>query len=151
RIHGSMPAMGNRPPDAPLRPPADPRDSGALSSEPVPVGPRIAPPISNPLELGSLFAGRYQIERFLGAGGMGAVYDAPASLLGRRVAIKIPAARALGDPSYHRRFMREAQAAARLSHPNICTVYDTGMAEATPYIAMAYVEGRPLVADGACL
>ncbi|HEU4691912.1 MAG TPA: protein kinase, partial [Vicinamibacterales bacterium] len=89
--------------------------------------------------------GRYEIQRRLGRGGMGAVYVAHDPVLGRMVAIKVFA----GDldlPDARERFSREARAAAALSHPNIVTVYDFGEYESQPFIVMEYVAGETLAA-----
>lgn len=88
--------------------------------------------------------GRYLIERALGEGGMGSVYLARDRELGRAVAIKIPNFKVGGDPALLERFHREARVAATLQHPNICPVYDSGIIDGIPYLAMAYVEGKPL-------
>jgi eukaryotic-like serine/threonine-protein kinase len=92
----------------------------------------------------SLFDGRYQISRKLGAGGMANVYLAEDQELGRRVAIKVLDDRHASDEQFVERFRREAQNAAGLSHPNIVSIYDRGEAEGSYYIAMEYVEGRTL-------
>jgi serine/threonine protein kinase len=87
--------------------------------------------------------GRYEIQRRLGRGGMGAVYVAHDPVLGRMVAIKVFA----GDldlPDARERFSREARAAAALSHPNIVTIYDFGEYESQPFIVMEYVAGETL-------
>ena len=87
--------------------------------------------------------GRYEIQRRLGRGGMGAVYVAHDPVLGRMVAIKVFA----GDldlPDARERFSREARAAAALSHPNIVTVYDFGEYDSQPFIVMEYVAGETL-------
>lgn len=87
--------------------------------------------------------GRYEIQRKLGRGGMGAVYVAHDPVLGRMVAIKVFA----GDldlPDARERFSREARAAAALSHPNIVTVYDFGEYDSQPFIVMEYVAGETL-------
>src|SRR5262245_9420337 len=88
--------------------------------------------------------GRYKIERLLGRGGMGSVYLAHDPLLDRRVALKVPAFVGGPTPGTVERFLREARAAATLTHANICPVYDVGVADGSPYLAMAYVEGKPL-------
>ena len=86
--------------------------------------------------------GRYRLEHPLGHGGMATVYLAHDEELGRPVAIKLLAERLAGDPDFRTRFLREARLAARLSHPNIVTVYDAGEAEdGRPYIVMEYVPG----------
>jgi eukaryotic-like serine/threonine-protein kinase len=94
--------------------------------------------------IGTLFDGRYQVERKLGAGGMANVYLAEDQELGRRVAIKILNDRHAGDEQFVERFRREAKNAAALSHPNIVSIYDRGEAEGTYYIAMEYLDGRSL-------
>jgi len=94
--------------------------------------------------IGSLFDGRYQILRKLGAGGMANVYLAEDQELGRRVAIKILNDRHANDDQFVERFRREAKNAAALSHPNIVSIYDRGEAEGTYYIAMEYLDGRSL-------
>ena len=92
----------------------------------------------------TLFDGRYQIVRKLGAGGMANVYLAEDQELGRRVAIKILDDRHAGDEQFVERFRREAKNAAGLSHPNVVSIYDRGEAEGTYYIAMEYLDGRSL-------
>ena len=94
--------------------------------------------------IGTLFDGRYQVVRKLGAGGMANVYLAEDQELGRRVAIKILNDRHAGDEQFVERFRREAKNAAALSHPNIVSIYDRGEAEGTYYIAMEYLDGRTL-------
>ena len=94
--------------------------------------------------IGTLFDGRYQIQRKLGAGGMANVYLAEDQELGRRVAIKILNERHANDEQFVERFRREAKNAAALSHPNIVSIYDRGEAEGTYYIAMEYLDGRSL-------
>jgi serine/threonine protein kinase len=88
--------------------------------------------------------GRYTIERLLGKGGMGAVYLARDSQLNRLVALKIPFFDAQAEPDRMERFVREARSAARLHHPNICTVFDVGQYEGRPFITMAFIQGQPL-------
>jgi hypothetical protein len=90
--------------------------------------------------------GRYRILRPLGRGGMGTVYLALDAQLGRQVALKVPRFAADDDPQVLARFYREARAAARLQHPNLCPVYDVGQLNDVHYLTMAYVEGRPLSA-----
>ena len=87
--------------------------------------------------------GRYQVERVLGRGGMGEVYLAQDTLLHRAVALKIPRL-AEGKPGQRERFLREARAAAGLTHANICPVYDVGEIDGRPYLTMAYINGPSL-------
>ncbi len=95
------------------------------------------------LEPGASFW-RYRIEEKIGAGGMGEVYRARDSRLGRDVALKILPPDMMGDAERRGRFVREAQSAARLNHPGIVTVYDIGEADGRIYIAMEYVDGKTL-------
>ncbi|MHB8468406.1 MAG: Stk1 family PASTA domain-containing Ser/Thr kinase [Gaiellaceae bacterium] len=94
--------------------------------------------------IGTLFDGRYQVVRKLGAGGMANVYLAEDQELGRRVAIKILNDRHANDDQFVERFRLEAKNAAALGHPNIVPIYDRGEAEGTYYIAMEYLDGRSL-------
>ena len=93
-------------------------------------------------------AGRYTIERRLGAGGMSTVFMAMDTVLERRVAVKLLAEHLADDEAFVARFRREAVAAARLQHPNIVQVFDSGLDQASDrhYIVMEYVEG-PSCAD----
>jgi serine/threonine protein kinase/WD40 repeat protein len=87
--------------------------------------------------------GPYRVVRRLGRGGMGAVYLAHDTRLGRPVALKVPRLAGLGADAVER-FRREGRAAAALRHPNICPVYDVGEVNGAPFLAMAYVEGQTL-------
>jgi len=88
----------------------------------------------------------YRIVEKLGEGGMGVVYVAEDTLLGRRVAIKtLTAARGLGEQHFRSRFLREARAISKLSHPHIATIYDYGeTGDDQPYIVMELVTGSIL-------
>ena len=88
--------------------------------------------------------GHYELQKLLCKGGMGAVYLARDLRLNRLVALKIPNLAAQAAFSLRDRFMREAQVAATLSHPNLCPVYDFGQVEGMLYLTMAYLEGKPL-------
>src|SRR5580765_3000223 len=94
--------------------------------------------------IGSVFDGRYLIERKLGSGGMADVYLAEDQELGRLVALKLLDDRHASDDQFVERFRREAQSAAGLNHPNIVSIFDRGRAEGTYYIAMEYLDGRTL-------
>ena len=84
------------------------------------------------------------LEARIGQGGMAEVYRGVDPVLNRTVAIKILLPQFARDASFVARFRREAQAAARLNHPNIVGVYDTGADGDTQYIVMEFVEGRTL-------
>ena len=89
-------------------------------------------------------AGRYRLESRLGFGGMSTVHLAFDQRLERRVAVKLLAEHLAEDPTFVSRFQREAQAAARLVHPNIVQVFDSGLDERTDqhFIVMEYIEGQ---------
>jgi eukaryotic-like serine/threonine-protein kinase len=95
------------------------------------------------LEAGTKF-GPYEIVAPLGAGGMGEVYRARDSRLGRDVAIKILPPQISGDPAGKLRFEREARTVSRLNHPHICVLYDIGSQDGVDYIVMECVEGETL-------
>ena len=87
--------------------------------------------------------GRYRIVRQIGSGGMGTVYKAFDPTLDRTVALKVLHDK-VEDVEAEQRLLREAQAMARLSHPNVVTVHDAGMKDGRPYVAMELVEGSDL-------
>jgi formylglycine-generating enzyme required for sulfatase activity/serine/threonine protein kinase len=87
--------------------------------------------------------GRYRIGGILGQGAMGCVRLAEDTELQRQVALKIPRFPD-GDADFQERFQREARSAAQLRHANICPIYDVGETNGIRYIAMAYIDGRPL-------
>jgi serine/threonine protein kinase len=86
----------------------------------------------------------YRLEKLLGRGGMARVYRGLDTRLGRYVAIKVIDASLRADSEYARRFEREAQAIARLEHPNVVRLYRYGEARGVLYMAMQYVEGADL-------
>ncbi|HXE74576.1 MAG TPA: serine/threonine-protein kinase [Candidatus Xenobia bacterium] len=88
--------------------------------------------------------GKYEIEAELGSGGMGVVYRAIDTRLGRAVALKTMSPTVIGNPDVLKRFYREAQAAGQLHHPNIVTIYDIDEAQGIPFIAMELLEGDDL-------
>ncbi|MCX8528931.1 MAG: Stk1 family PASTA domain-containing Ser/Thr kinase, partial [Rhodoluna sp.] len=100
-----------------------------------------------------VIAGRYTLGSLIGRGGMADVYEGTDTILGRKVAIKLLKADLAADPSFESRFREEAQASARMAHPTIVRVYDTGeesriddngTERRTPYIVMEYVRGTLL-------
>jgi eukaryotic-like serine/threonine-protein kinase len=98
--------------------------------------------------LGATINGRYRIVSLIARGGMGKVYKAEQSALGRVCAIKVLSPHYEGnkDPEFHRRFSLEASTAAKLQHPNTVTIFDYGECEKhnVYYIAMEYLDGRTL-------
>jgi hypothetical protein len=91
--------------------------------------------------------GHFLLEKELGHGGMGGVYLARDKMLDRKVAIKVMLKELGSDPKFVERFQREAQAAARLNHPNIAQIYSFGQEQGMPYIAMELVPGGSLDKD----
>jgi serine/threonine protein kinase len=91
---------------------------------------------------GGTLSGRYETSEKLGTGGMSNVYKATDRILERTVAVKVLAEHLSDDERFVERFKREALAVAKLIHPNIVQVYDTGVDEGRRYIVMEYVEGR---------
>jgi eukaryotic-like serine/threonine-protein kinase len=88
--------------------------------------------------------GRYRLVRQLGAGGMGEVWEADDTVLGRRVALKLLVQELAHDARATRRFVREARATAKLTHPNVTRVYDFGRDGGVPYLVMELLEGDTL-------
>ncbi len=93
---------------------------------------------------GSVIAGRYRIITLLGKGGMGAVYRADDLTLGQPVALKFLPIRAGSDESLLERFRNEVRVARKVSHPNVCRVYDVGDVDGQAFFTMEYVDGEDL-------
>jgi serine/threonine-protein kinase len=122
----------------------------------------VTPPVSVPAEVtrlssfsgqrglgpGVLFAGRYLIEKMLGAGGMGAVYKALDQELGIPIALKVIRSEVLADPSvgldFERRFKQELLLARQVTHQNVLRIHDLGEANGVKYITMPFIEGSDL-------
>lgn len=94
--------------------------------------------------IGKVLGGRYEILEKIGGGGMALVYKAKCRLLNRYVAVKILRSEFTNDEEFVKKFKRESQAAASLSHPNIVGIYDVGMEDDIYYIVMEYIKGQTL-------
>ena len=88
--------------------------------------------------------GPYEIVSAVGAGGMGEIFKARDTRLGRSVAIKVLPEAMAQDERFLTRFEREAKAISQLSHPNICTLHDIGRENGTSYLVMEFLEGETL-------
>src|SRR5262249_311899 len=86
----------------------------------------------------------YKVLKSIGTGGMGEVYLAEDTSLGRKVALKLLSKEFTRNEDRVRRFQQEARAASALNHPNILTIYEIGQADSSHYIATEYVEGSTL-------
>ncbi|GEM_PF-482551 len=95
--------------------------------------------------IGKMFAGRFQITEKIGQGGMGAIYKAVHTLMGRTCAIKLLTALSSDNQAALARFNREAKMASSINHPHAVTIYDFGESESgIPYLAMEFIDGKPL-------
>jgi predicted Ser/Thr protein kinase len=130
---------------APPASPRSPRQAASSSSS------SSRPPSSSPFAVsdgrflpGRLLAGRYRIIALLGKGGMGEVYRADDLTLGQPVALKFLPEEATRDESLLERFRNEVRIARRVSHPNVCRVYDVGEVDGYSFFTMEYVDGEDL-------
>jgi serine/threonine-protein kinase len=96
------------------------------------------------LSPGDVIGGKYRIERPLGEGGMGQVYVATHGILRKQVALKVMAERFRVDASATERFFREAVAASKVEHPAIVQIFDAGVHDGAPFMAMELLEGEDL-------
>jgi serine/threonine-protein kinase len=94
--------------------------------------------------MAGVLAGRYELEKIIGEGGMATVWRATDSRLDRPVAVKILAEQISNDPEFRARFLQEARAAASFSHPNVVDVLDYGEEDGIPYMVMELVDGEDL-------
>src|SRR5688572_20586491 len=95
---------------------------------------------------GATLAARYKIIEFIGHGGMGEVYEARDGELGERIALKTVRPHIAGDPSGLERFRREILLARKVTHPNVCRIFDLGYHEDVPFLTMEFLEGETLAA-----
>jgi eukaryotic-like serine/threonine-protein kinase len=117
-------------------------ETAATSPSPnTPNGPGFGPP-AKPGEVGVL--GPYRILKELGKGGMGAVYLALDTRLDRKLALKVMLPQFAADAAAKERFLREARAAAKISHNNVVTVFEADERDGVPYITMQFLQGYPL-------
>jgi serine/threonine protein kinase len=121
------------------------REAFAVAGEAATTADETASSSFDPSQIGQdALLGQFKIVRLIGHGGYGLVFLAIDSVLGRRVALKIPRPESLIRPQVQEEFLREARAAAALNHPNIVTVYGTGKLGPVAYIASEYCDGPSL-------
>jgi len=121
---------------------ASDRDETAPDSRREGSGPPTFGPPAAAGEVGVL--GPYRVLKQLGAGGMGAVYLALDPHLDRKLALKVMLPEFAVDADAKERFLREARAAAKISHDNVVTVFEAGERDGMPFIAMQFLQGYPL-------
>jgi serine/threonine protein kinase len=123
----------------------DSHDSQTIGASPDAVAAEMVAETKSPSLIGT-WLGHYRILSLLGVGGMGEVYLAEDDQLGRKVAIKFLPDAMLADAQAKHRLLREARAAAKLDHPNICTIHEVGEEAGRSFIVMQYIEGESLAA-----
>src|SRR5215831_2716237 len=95
---------------------------------------------------GDVIAGRYRIARFIAQGGMGEVYEAEDVTLGERIALKTVSVERSGDPRADEYFRRELLLARKVTHPNVCRLFDVGVHDQTRFLTMELLAGETLAA-----
>ncbi|MDD9967249.1 MAG: serine/threonine-protein kinase [Myxococcales bacterium] len=95
-------------------------------------------------EVGDVVADKYEIVKLIGEGGMGSVFMASHTMTGKNVALKWMLPELATNEDAVQRFLREAQAAGRINHPNVVDIYDVGEHEGSPFLVMEYLHGEPL-------
>src|SRR5215467_14039676 len=147
----ARPPTPGEPPASPGQPHQPPPSQPGVSSFPsadaatmrmIPIPPNLG--VTPPHGMAERRIGKYVVKRELGRGGMGAVYLAEQTGLGREVAVKELVPSAAADPVALKRFLQEAQVMARTSHPNLVQVYDLEQIEGANYIVLEFVRGRSL-------
>jgi eukaryotic-like serine/threonine-protein kinase len=126
------------------RPDLAPRLEAALGALRILEAPRSMGGGASPADATTRDVGGYRLLREIGRGGMGVVFEAVHRDLKRRAAVKVMTSAVYASSRAVERFRREAAVAARLAHPALCVVYEAGVSDGTPYIAMQYVEGETL-------
>src|SRR4051794_18138009 len=133
---GAATRMAPSPSGASAPPMTPPPDSSITGEFEALVGPS--------LRQGSVLAGRYEVLKMLGQGGMGAVYKARDRQVDRLVAVKIIRPEMAANPAILQRFIQELVLARQITHRNVIRIYDIGEAEGIKFITMEYVEGKDL-------
>jgi len=136
-----------------IQPAAPPITDQTVISKRPPMAAGAVPFGGSPMAMGGALVGRrlehYELNEFVGGGGMGAVFRASDTRLGRTVAVKV-LSRDQGDEETIRRFRNEAQSAARLDHPNIARVYYVGEDQGLNFIVFEFIEGINLRDEVQC-
>jgi tRNA A-37 threonylcarbamoyl transferase component Bud32/TolB-like protein len=123
-------------------------DNRDAHADTTPVAPGATAPAPGPAAFaaGTLIAGRYRIVKLLGVGGMGEVYEAEDLLLRERVALKTIRREVARDEGTAARFKREIQLARKVTHANVCRIFDVGLHDDAPFITMEVLDGETLAA-----